>query len=126
MNKISKHKKGILLAILGIAGVVAIIFGKTVAVQGGVAGICWGIALVMVAYSSNERSEREIKELDKTAKYMMLDIQEKGVESDYYTVFDIDALNKAKYKVLKKQKKQFMGCIGFGVVLIILAFVCIV
>ena len=53
MKKISKYKLSILAITLLCVGASAVVFGNSFAVQGGVAGIAWGLSVFILAYATN-------------------------------------------------------------------------
>ncbi|MBQ7798667.1 MAG: hypothetical protein IJ371_06055 [Clostridia bacterium] len=126
MEKLTKYRYYILLAILFIVGAMAVVLGKNLAIQGGVASICWGIAIFVIILITKQHQEQEITNFDMQAKEILEDIAEYGEQSEYFTYYNIDVINKIRAMLLKKHSKQIVSCTIFGVVLIIIAIICMV
>lgn len=126
MKKLIEYKNIILIAILVIVGIVAIIFGNTIAIQGGISGASWGLALLIVSYIAKQKNQIEEINFENTANEIARDIAENGANSEYFTSYNVVILNKMRSKMLKRHKKQFISCFAFAIALFMLAILCIV
>ena len=126
MEKLKKYRNTIIISILLIAGAIAVVFGKSLAVQGGIAGIAWGCALLIFAIMIKKRNDKELEQYDVEMTEILKDIASKEEDSEYYGLVDISRANKDRAKIVKKQRKQVVSCAIIGVLLIVLAIVCIV
>ena len=126
MDKIIKYKKEILIVILLLSGAAAFIFGNKLWIQAGIGCTCWGVAVLVISYITKLRNEDELIKFERSAQEILKDISEKGADSEYYTMYNFQILNNARAKLIKNNKKQFISCLILGVVLLIIAVMCIV
>lgn len=124
MEKLTKYKKHILMIALLIIGIIAIIFGKTPRIQGGVSCLCLGLAVLTVVWINKQRQDQEVIDFEIQAKEILEDIALLGEDSEYYSYYDINAINNLRAKMLKQHKRQTISCAILGVVLIIIAIIC--
>ena len=125
MKKISKYKLSILAITLLCVGAIAVVFGNSFAVQGGVAGIAWGLSVFILAYATNERNNKALADFDKECDEIVQDIMTNKENSDYFGLVDFDKINKERGSIIKKSKKQVHSCCILGAALIIGAILCI-
>ncbi len=126
MKKLLKNKKMVLLIALGIMGAISVIFGKTIVIKGGLTLLFWSLAVFTAVLINNDKNIQDLIEYDEQAKLILIDIAEKGEESEYYNIYDADILNAIRAKEVKKQNKQRISCIVLGAVLMIACFVCVI
>lgn len=126
MKVLQKYKVGIMIGLLVAIGVCTVIWGKSSAVQGGITSICWGGAVLIFSYLLKQRAGLVLQQFEEESHEILKDITSRGEESPYYGELNIQTVNKIREKLQKKLKKQVMGCAGLGVVLIIIAFICII
>lgn len=126
MKKLLKNKKMLLLIALGIMGAISVIFGKTIVIKGGLALLFWSLAVFTAVSINNDKNMRDLIEYDEQAKLILIDIDEKGEESEYYTIYNADILNAIRAKEVKKQNKQRISCIILGIILMITCFICFI
>ena len=124
MEKLKKYKEGILVGGLLLASVLAVILGKTIAIQGGIACLCWGLAVFVCSYIAKKRGDQQIIEFDAEVTAVLEDIANNGEDSEYYGLLDIEIANKTRKKLIKRIKKQIIGCVILGVILIITSILC--
>ena len=117
---------GIIIGALVCIGICTVIWGKTMAVQGAVTSVCWGVAVLIFAGILNQRGHQELQQFEEESHEILKDIATNGEESPYYGEIDIDKVNKIRQQLTKKVKKQVTGCAGLGVVLLIIAIICLV
>ena len=126
MKMIQKYKVGIIIGILVIVGICTVIWGKTMAVQGTITSVCWGVAVLIFAGILNKQSKQELEQFEEESNDILKDIASNGEESPYFGQLDIETVNKIRIKLQKKLRKQVVGCAGLGVVLLIIAIICII
>lgn len=125
MKKLFGDKKKVALIILLLIGIATILFGKTMFVQGGITLFCWSLAVFTAVSINNDKNMKDLIEYDEQAKLILIDIEENGVDSEYYGLYDAAILNTIRAKEVKKQNKQRISCTILGVVLMITCFVCL-
>ncbi len=126
MENLSKYKKHILMAVLLIVGIVTIIFTKNVKIQGGLSCIFLGLAILVAVWINKSKQEQELVVFDIQANEILEDIAINGADSEYYSYYNIDIIKNLRDKMLKKHKKQTIGCSLLGVVLLITAVICMI
>lgn len=126
MEKFKRYKNIIIILLLLIAGAIAIVVGKSLAVQGGIACLCWGIMVFVIAWVTKQRNDEELKQFDISVTEMLKDIATNEENSEYYGMVDIADANKMREKLIKKHRKQVVSCTVIGVILIITCILCIV
>ena len=126
MDKIKKYTKQIIAGILLIAGVIAVIFGKNLAIQLGVSCFCWGLSLAIMILVTKSKQEQDLIQFDNTAREILQDIALNGEESEYFQFYNIEIINNLRLKLTKKHKKQIISCCVFCTVLLIIAICAIV
>ena len=126
MKKIKEYKNQIIISFLIVIGLVGVIFGKGPAVQGGIFGISWGVALLYLRYISNGIKSKGLQEYDEQARLILTDINEKGEQSEYFAYYNIDVLQLNRRKLEKKYNKQSSSFVVLAVVMFIIAFICII
>lgn len=126
MKNIQKYSKEICAGVLFLIGVCSVVFGESLAIQGGLTCACWSVAVLIMAWIDVGRNQTAEEVFDYESREILRDIAEKGVDSEYYMHYDIDKLNSLKAKMLKRQRKQLFSFIAFGVILLIIAILCVV
>ncbi len=126
MKTIQKYKMGIIISVLVGIGICTVIWGKSPAVQGGITSACWGAAVLVFAYILNKRTALELQQFEMESHEILKDVAARGEESPYYGEINIEMVNKIREKLQKKLRKQVVGCAGLGVVLLIIALICII
>lgn len=126
MEKFKRYKNIIIILVLLIAGAIAIVAGKSLAVQGGIACLCWGIMVLVIAWITKQRNDEELKQFDISVTEMLKDIATNEENSEYYGMVDIADANKMREKLIKKHRKQVVSCAVMGVILIITCILCVV
>jgi hypothetical protein len=126
MGKLNKYKKHILMIGLLVVGICAVIFSNNVKVQGGLACLCLGLAILVAVWINKDKQLVELINFDSEADEILRDIAKFGEESEYYGYYNIDVFNGMRAQILKKQKKQMFSCVVFGIVLLIIAIICVI
>jgi hypothetical protein len=126
MGKLNKYKKHILMIGLLVVGICAVIFSNNVKVQGGLACLCLGLAILVAVWINKDKQLVELINFDSEADEILRDIAKFGEESEYYGYYNIDVFNSMRAQILKKQKKQMFSCVVFGIVLLIIAIICVI
>ena len=126
MEKLNRYKKHILMAVLIIAGIATVVFVKNVKIQGGLSCLCLGLAILVAVWINRDKQNQELINFDIEANEILEDIANLGLDSKYYSYYNIDVINNLRAKMLKKHKKQTISCALLGVVLLIIAVICIV
>ena len=126
MEKLTKYKKHILMSALIVAGVLCVVLGKNNIIRGGVACLFLGLSVLVMTWITSDNQNKALNEYDKYAKDILIDIANKGEESEYYSMFNIEILNNIKFDIEKKYKRQIIGCFALSAVLFVIAAVCII
>ena len=126
MEKLNRYKKHILMAVLIIAGIATVVFVKNVKIQGGLSCLCLGLAILVAVWINRDKQNQELINFDIEANEILEDIANLGLDSKYYSYYNIDVINNLRAKMLKKHNKQTISCALLGVVLLIIAVICIV
>ena len=126
MEKLNKYKKHILMAVLLTIGICAVVFSTNVKVQGGLACLCLGLAILVAVWINKDKQAFELVKFDSEATEILEDIANFGSDSEYYSYYNIDVINNLRAQMLKKQRKQMFSCLVFGIVLIIIAIICVI
>ena len=124
MNIIQKYKNRIIIGVLMVTGILTVVFGKNMIVQGTITSLCWGIAVLIFSGMLNTATKEELEAFEIESHEILKDIATNGEDSPYYGEYNIEIINKIRAKVEKKARKQVMSCAGLGVVLIIIAIIC--
>lgn len=122
MKNVKDYSRVIAIVVLLICGGCAIVFGKSVKIQGGIGALCWGIALIVFAFIAKDKNEQELQDFDEGVQFIMYDIAENKEESEYYG-YNIQMFDVARKKIEKKQRKQMFTFWAFSAVLIIVALI---
>lgn len=126
MNWLKRNQMVIIVGALLIVGACTVIFGKTLKVQGGVTCLCWGIAVLVLAYNTYNKNQWHLDEFDKESKEILKDVAINGEESEYYGLVDINIMNKQRTKLAKNLRKQVVSCVIFGTILLISCILCMI
>ena len=126
MNFLKKHYKSILTYTLLISGALAVVLGNTTAVQLGVSGILWSLTVFMLVWIANERNKKELMLFNEDAELILKDVAQKGENSEYFNVYNIEIINKLRLKLIKKHKKQITSFSILGVILLIIGIMCLI
>ena len=124
MKNVIKYQKALWAAILFLVGCCSVVFGKSLAIQGGISCACWGVAVFIMSVIGLSRNQKVVDSFDIEAREILRDIAQNGVDSDYYMHYDIEKLNRIKYKLLKRQRKQIFSFWATGTIFIIIAILC--
>ena len=126
MKNIGKYKKHILMVSLIILGAIVALINVNKKVQGGIACICWGLAVLVMVWINKQHQGQELNEFDIESKEILEDIVANGENSPYYHFYNIEIVNKLRLKLIKKHSKQTISCTILGIVLLITAIICMV
>ena len=113
MKKLKEYQKTIIILALVVIGAIAIIFGKSMAIQFGVAGSCWGVAALILAFITRQKGDRELLQYDEHTREILKDISANGEQSEYFGLVDIASVNKWRNKLYKKINKENVNEIRF-------------
>ena len=114
------------MAVLLTIGICAVVFSTNVKVQGGLACLCLGLAILVAVWINKDKQAFELVKFDSEATEILEDIANFGADSEYYSYYNIDVINNLRAQMLKKQRKQMFSCLVFGIVLIIIAIICVI
>ena len=123
MKNFKEHFFGIIIGVFICLGGCSVVFGNNLVVQGGLTSLFWSIALFVFGYITIGKNERELYEFDVQSKSILVDIGTRGVESDYFGVYDLAMINKLRAKYVKKLHNQVIGVFSIAVILLICAFI---
>ncbi|MFQ6723943.1 MAG: hypothetical protein ACLRFE_01230 [Clostridia bacterium] len=118
---LKRYSKLIFIGILVIAGGFTAVFGKNIAVQCGVSFLCWGVAILILTWTTYIRNQQEMYDFDEDANKILQDIAINGTNSEYYHIYNIDIIDKMRKKISKRNNKQIVSCCIVGIVFLILA-----
>lgn len=121
-----KYREEILVVILlFVAGCFAI-FVKNPNIKAGISCLFLGFAVMVVSYIASKRANKELFNFEIESKEILKDLALRGQESEYFGVMDINAINKLRTKLIKRNRKQVISCAVLGIILIITAIICMV
>ncbi len=126
MKVLQKYSKAILAGILLLCGVLAIMLGKSIAVQFGVGCICWAGCVFVLTWICCIRQKDDLEAFDVEAREILEDIAKNGENSKYFVYYNIDRIENLRKKLIKRQRKQIISFSIIGAMLIIIAIICMI
>ena len=125
MKNIKSNLKLTAIIVLLALGACAIVFGNNIKIQGGLGGLLWGFAMVIVTLIAKQKNEQEMADFDMGAELILRDVAENQEESESFG-YNIEMFNKARKKMEKKHRKQFFAFCALTVVMFVVAIVAFV
>jgi len=124
--KNSKHMDKIVLAILLGAVIVFVAFVKNPNIKAGGSCLFLGLAVLYISWCVYKMANQELFNFEVESKEILVDIASNGVASEYYGIYNIEVVNKLRNKLIKRNRKQLIGCIALGIIFIVVAIICFV
>lgn len=125
MKNFKYREEMLVVILLCVAGCFAI-FAKNSNIKAGVSCLFLGFAVLVISWIASKRANKELLNFEIESKEILKDLALRGQESEYFGSMDINVINKLRAKLIKQNRKQVIGCVALGIILIITAIICMV